>query len=460
MISERAPAGESPEDKEALYRHAREALGSPQPARPMNGVFIVLLILFVASQFRESTSILDIAALLLVISFHEAGHALGMRLFGFRDVRMFFIPFLGAAVSGRQRGAAAWKEALVSLLGPLPGLVMGVVGLWLLRDHSSRALTSVVEMLLILNLLNLLPFGPLDGGQFMARVVFSRHPVLDVGFRAAGAVLLIAISLYSSLFFVAAFAAYWLYLLRDRWRLVSAAAAVRARFPSLVANPERLSEAEARAVFARARELLRSPRRDSPAAIARRMESLIDAMVRAPGVFASAGLLWLYVCGCVLGLVGTFYLVEETRPASWTFVEQPEWRAEFPRNPWLRTSDDLDSEPSVTWPAAIEGAERFSLTTYSARRVMSDDAWRDELCERVARDTGSVIILARRIDLAGKVAGECELRKPNGRVTRARSLITQTERYALVTSAPHWGDNQQRFFDSFELLGDRARDQR
>ena len=115
-----------------------------------------------------------------------------MRPFGFRDVRMFFIPFFGAAVSGRPRGAAAWKEAAVTLLGPLPGIAAGVaLVVWATTRHYPDALSfRVVEALLVLNVFNLLPFGFLDGGRFLERVLFSRHRVLEVAFVALGSLAL------------------------------------------------------------------------------------------------------------------------------------------------------------------------------------------------------------------------------------------------------------------------------
>jgi len=41
-------------------------------------------------------------------------------------VRMFFIPLMGAAVSGQNYTAPAWKKVLVALAGPLPGIIVGI----------------------------------------------------------------------------------------------------------------------------------------------------------------------------------------------------------------------------------------------------------------------------------------------------------------------------------------------
>ena len=68
---------------------------------------------------------IDLMWLLAVIGFHEAGHYVGMVLFGYHDLKMFFIPGLGGAVQGEKKGVPAWQEAIMLLLGPVPGLVLG-----------------------------------------------------------------------------------------------------------------------------------------------------------------------------------------------------------------------------------------------------------------------------------------------------------------------------------------------
>jgi Zn-dependent protease len=60
-----------------------------------------------------------------VLFLHEAGHWVAMRLFKYRNLRMFFIPMFGAAVMGRHWNVPGWKKALVSLAGPLSGIILG-----------------------------------------------------------------------------------------------------------------------------------------------------------------------------------------------------------------------------------------------------------------------------------------------------------------------------------------------
>ncbi len=131
-----------------------------------------LLIFFLAGVFDNP--LIDLGVLIGALLFHESGHFFGMKVFGYRDVKMFFIPFFGAAVSGRKTDTAGWKEAVVTLLGPVPGVLLGcgLGTLWMLEP--SPFLGKCALMLLLLNGLNLLPLYPLDGGRFLNQVLFSR----------------------------------------------------------------------------------------------------------------------------------------------------------------------------------------------------------------------------------------------------------------------------------------------
>ncbi|MEN6449428.1 MAG: tetratricopeptide repeat protein [Thermoguttaceae bacterium] len=131
-----------------------------------------------------------LAMLVGVLFLHELGHLAAMRLFGYRNLRMFFIPLFGAAVTGRHYNIAGWKKAVVALMGPLPGILLGaglVVVAWFCR---SLMLVDAALLLVLVNAFNLLPLLPLDGGRMMETVLFSRHPLLDTVIRALTAGLL------------------------------------------------------------------------------------------------------------------------------------------------------------------------------------------------------------------------------------------------------------------------------
>jgi Zn-dependent protease len=105
------------------------------------------------------------AMLVGVLLFHELGHYLGMRIFGCRNVRMFFIPGFGAAVSGQKTGAKSYQEAIVTLLGPLPGLCLAIAlfamaCLPMFGRELRSELFQASTLLGLINGFNLLPILP------------------------------------------------------------------------------------------------------------------------------------------------------------------------------------------------------------------------------------------------------------------------------------------------------------
>src|SRR6266487_16291 len=104
----------------------------------------------------------------LLLLLHELGHVFQLRREGIKASAPMFIPFLGAVISARSMGDDAAAEARVGLAGPILGSIASLVplGLWLATGSDFwRALAYVG---FFLNLFNLLPVLPLDGGRAMA----------------------------------------------------------------------------------------------------------------------------------------------------------------------------------------------------------------------------------------------------------------------------------------------------
>jgi Zn-dependent protease len=150
-----------------------------------------LLIFFQLGLFSWGFS--SLVTLIGVLLIHETGHLFGMRLFGYKNMQMFFIPFFGAAVSGEKRDVAAYKEAIVSLLGPAPGIIVGCVLLVVYAATGRKDYLTLASMFLVINVFNLLPFYPLDGGRFLYTVLFSRNRYLELCFRIFAALVLVLI---------------------------------------------------------------------------------------------------------------------------------------------------------------------------------------------------------------------------------------------------------------------------
>jgi Zn-dependent protease len=110
----------------------------------------------------------------LLLLVHEMGHVLELRRQGVPASAPLFIPFLGAVVGMKQMPKDAWREAQVALAGPILGS-LGAAGVWLAGEAlDSELLVALAFTGFFLNLFNLLPVVPLDGGRAMAAV----HPAM------------------------------------------------------------------------------------------------------------------------------------------------------------------------------------------------------------------------------------------------------------------------------------------
>jgi Zn-dependent protease len=147
----------------------------------------VLLAVFKLKVFTTSASMLvSVAAytlfwgwkfavgLVLLIFVHELGHVLELRRQGVPASAPLFIPFLGAVVGMKQLPEDAWREAKVALAGPILGSA-GAAAVWFAGEAlDSDLLVALGFTGFLLNLFNLLPIVPLDGG----RAVAALHPAL------------------------------------------------------------------------------------------------------------------------------------------------------------------------------------------------------------------------------------------------------------------------------------------
>lgn len=306
--------------EERDYQAAVQLLLHPPKVQQKTVFLLVTLGIFVAfSMMRGASSILDLALLVGVLMVHELGHAIAMRAFGYSDVRIFFIPLFGAAASGRRLGVARWKQALVLLLGPLPGILAGLVlGALGVTDWAN----TLALMLIVVNALNLLPIEPLDGGQLFSVLLYSRNRHLEIIVRAITAVGIVAASIYY---------AEWIFIVIGIFMLISLGArkrqlaeAEKLRPLELPADPHALSDEQRRALFrsvwATVPAEVHAKWRGSPKIQASMMETLLDAATtRAPSAGATAGLLATWVFGLAAAAVALFLAV----PAHWETFTHP-----------------------------------------------------------------------------------------------------------------------------------------
>lgn len=109
-------------------------------------------------------------ALVYLLLVHEAGHSFAAKKIKLPTSPAIFIPFMGAFVGMKERPKSAKDEAFVAYMGPLFGLlsILPAIPLYMLTKEPFWALIIVVGS--ILNLFNLIPMSPLDGGRIVAAI--------------------------------------------------------------------------------------------------------------------------------------------------------------------------------------------------------------------------------------------------------------------------------------------------
>jgi stage IV sporulation protein FB len=119
-------------------------------------------------------------AITVIVMIHEMGHFLAMKYFHYNDLGIFFIPLLGAYVSGSKREVSQKQSAIILLAGPLQGIIFGIIFYFLYENNPDLAIQNIsfyqISLLfIILNLINLFPVYPLDGGQLLNRVFLDEE---------------------------------------------------------------------------------------------------------------------------------------------------------------------------------------------------------------------------------------------------------------------------------------------
>ncbi|HZC30467.1 MAG TPA: site-2 protease family protein, partial [Gaiellaceae bacterium] len=115
----------------------------------------------------------------LMLLVHELGHAFEARRQGLHVSAPTFIPFFGAFVTIRHAGLTPWRNAKISLAGPLFG-GLAAAAVWAVGSaRDSTLLVVLANIGFLLNAFNLLPIGFLDGGA-VARAIGEawRMPVI------------------------------------------------------------------------------------------------------------------------------------------------------------------------------------------------------------------------------------------------------------------------------------------
>lgn len=135
---------------------------------------LVYAVLF-APGFGIVSALIVSGGIVFLILIHELGHVAAMRYYGLSASPPIFIPFMGALINLRQPPQNAKVEAIVGIGGPVTGtfgaLACYAAGFAFQPDSNAQVLAYFLAYIgFAINLFNLLPVPPLDGGRITAAV--------------------------------------------------------------------------------------------------------------------------------------------------------------------------------------------------------------------------------------------------------------------------------------------------
>jgi Zn-dependent protease len=133
------------------------------------------------------------ALLILALFVHELGHLLAYRLMGQPWGRMIFLPFLGAIAMPKLPFESQAQSVFAALMGPGFSILLAIVcaGHALLGGEINKALALLGLITTALNIFNLIPVEPLDGGVAL-RSVLTRYMGKSARFGLMGVGLIMA----------------------------------------------------------------------------------------------------------------------------------------------------------------------------------------------------------------------------------------------------------------------------
>ena len=161
---------------------------------------MVFLLMLTVLLFMMQDSIVLISSIFGVIFFHEIGHFIGMKLFRFKDNKIFYFPLLSSFVKQKDDTISQKKHLVTLLFGPIPGIIVGTLLLYQYSIEPNELVLDMSRLFLAINIFSLLPLDPLDGGKIIQSLFFPTNQNIKMYFVLVSSVILILLGFYFELY--------------------------------------------------------------------------------------------------------------------------------------------------------------------------------------------------------------------------------------------------------------------
>jgi Zn-dependent protease len=120
--------------------------------------------------------------IMVALAWHESGHVWAMKRMGIKTKGFYFIPFIGGAAVATENFKTYGQNSYIAIMGPIWGLVLAAASFVAYLITGYPMLAAAASWMAMINLFNLLPIMPLDGGQLMRGIAFSIGRKLGIAF--------------------------------------------------------------------------------------------------------------------------------------------------------------------------------------------------------------------------------------------------------------------------------------
>jgi Zn-dependent protease len=141
-----------------------------------------------------------IAAVLVALLIHEFGHFFAMKFYNYQNIKLFIIPLLGAFVSGKKHEVSQKQMSIIILAGPVPGIIIGTILYMINKEYSNDTLRMLANVFIFINIFNLLPVYPLDGGRLLENLFIKNNHGIRLVFTILSITFLILLITYTGNF--------------------------------------------------------------------------------------------------------------------------------------------------------------------------------------------------------------------------------------------------------------------
>ena len=182
------------EENENNYPVKPEYLADHSGRNRLMFLITIVAVFILSGSFIQDTYIV-LLELLGVFFIHELGHYSMMRIYGVKAQGMFLVSLFGNEAKKLRHSTSQKEQVLINLMGPLPGILAGVA-LFLVAQNSGNPniyLVEVALLLLAVNVLNVVPLDPFDGGRIMEVFFFFKSDQHKMVFTLVSSLVLILV---------------------------------------------------------------------------------------------------------------------------------------------------------------------------------------------------------------------------------------------------------------------------